>query len=248
MAKGSFVFGVGEMYTTPNAKNPDPIKIGTPQGLSLSFSGDEASVFGNKRFAVARAGTTLDTTATITMGEFQPEFFSRYLFGATKGKGRHKQIEEVVILTDNSGTVSYVADDFDRNLGVIGKDGTRYALVETAPTEFQYTLDKTTGTYTFNAAAATKTVSIRYGQFFPNEGDQYVIKNSLMGSTPSFQLEVVGEFEGKGYCMIFPNVRAISYSMDSTNDGFTAPTLEVVMAVDDDDVLAYIENYDYEVE
>lgn len=250
MARGAFIFGQGDIYTTPNAKNPTPIKVATPQSLDLSISGDVATVFGNQSFAKASASTTKEVTGTITLAEFQPEFVSRYLLGATKAQGRHKQVEDIVELTSTGtpATVSYVAEDFNRDLGVVSRLGVKFTRVASAPAEYEYSLDTTTGTYTFNSAQAGVEVAVRYSQFLENEGTRYILKNSLMGSTPSFRLETVGMFQGKGYGFIFYNCTATSYSQSTTNDGFALPTFEFSASVDENDELGEWQEFDYDVE
>lgn len=250
MAKGAFIFGQGDIFTTPTAKNPTPIKVATPQSLDLSFSGDVATVFGNQSFAKATAGTTKTVTGTITLGEFQPEFVSRYLMGATKTVGRHKQVEDIVVLASagEPATVTYVAEDFNRDLGVVSRLGVKFTRVESSPAIYEYSLDETTGTYTFNTAQANLEVSIRYAQFLENDGSRFVIKNTLMGSTPAFRLETVGMFQGKGYGIILYNCVATSYSQSNTNDGFALPTFEFSASVDENDELGAFEEFDYDVE
>lgn len=250
MAKGAFIFGQGDIFTIPNTKNPTPIKVATPQSLDLSISGDVATVFGNQQFAKASAGTTKEVTGTITFGESQPEFISRYLLSGTKATGRHKQVEDIVDLTaiGEPATVSYVADNFNRNLGVVSRLGVKFTRVDATPSVYEYSLNEETGTYTFNSAQAGVEVSIRYDQFLESEGTRYIFKNTLMGSTPSFRLETTGLFEGKGYGFIFYNCRATSYSQSTTNDGFALPTLEFSASVDENDELGEWQEFDYEVE
>lgn len=247
---GRFIFGQGDIYTTPNVKNPTPIKVATPQSLDLSFSGDVATVFGNKSFAKATASTTKEVTGTITLAEAQPEFISRYLLGGTKRTGRIKQIEDIVELTSSGepAAVKYVAADFNKDLGVVSRLQVRFERVESNPQAYQYSLDEETGTYTFNATQAGVEVYIRYNQLIEDSGETYVLKNTLMGSLPSFRLETTGLFQGAGYAFIFYNCTATSYSQSTTNDGFALPTFEFSASVDCNDELGEWQVFDYDVE
>lgn len=239
MAKGNFIFGAGSMITIPNEANPTPIPVGTPQGADLSFSGNTATVFGNKRFAVATAGTTIEVTGTINLGEGQFELVSKYLFGATKSVGFTTQHNEKVLLTDSSGTVEYVADDFNKDMGVVSTAGIVYTRVDSSATPIakQYKVDEDTGTYTFAASEAGNSVIIRFNSVETNEGDTYTLNNTEMGETPSFVFQLTGKFQGKKYLITLNNCTATSFSLSTSNDGFATPSFEFSASVDDNDVL-----------
>lgn len=235
----NFIFGAGTMVTKPNEENPTPIVIGTPQGADISFSGNNATVFGNKRFAVATAGTTIEVTGTITLGEGQFDLVSKYLFGAEKTVGFTQQNTNKVLLTATEGAVSYVASNFSEDMGVVSTSGIVYDRVASTATleAFQYKIDEDTGTYSFASTEAGNTVVIRFNEELETQGTTYTLNNTEMGETPSFLFQLTGKFQGKKYLITLNNCTATSFNLSTSNDGFASPTFEFSASVDENDVL-----------
>jgi len=100
---------------------------------------------------------------------------------------------EVTIAPPSSGT-------FDKDLGVLnGTTGLPLTRVAMSPATGQYSVDETTGIYTFAAADTTVAMTISYAYAVASTGQKITINQQPIGTNPTFQLDYVSTLYGVTY-------------------------------------------------
>ncbi|MEX7543121.1 hypothetical protein AB0862_035890, partial [Acinetobacter baumannii] len=93
---------------------------------------------------------------------------------------------------------------FVKDLGVTDAKAIPLKRVASAPTTGQYSVDAATGTYTFAAADAGKTVFINFRYSAMVAGAKSITVSNLdMGYTPEFAVDLQRDYKGKFMHMNF---------------------------------------------
>lgn len=200
-----YVFGTGQLYATPPGGGT-PLRFGALQDVGVDFSADTKQLFGQYQFPldVARGKTKIEWQAS--SGQIDVESFNQIYFGQQVTSGQKIQV------FNETGTVPAAADyeivaangaTFFMDLGVYYQDtGLPLKQVSGAPAAAgEYSIDPLTGTYTFNAADASKAVFLNY-LYTGNTGNTLEINQALMGTTPKFQLVLSQTYNGKAFTLV----------------------------------------------
>lgn len=200
-----YVFGTGQLYATPPGGGT-PLRFGALQDVGVDFSADTKQLFGQYQFPldVARGKTKIEWQAS--SGQIDVESFNQIYFGQQVTSGQKIQVfNEAGAIPDDPGPYTVVAANganFFMDLGVYFQDtGLPLVQVASAPTAGQYTIDPSTGTYTFAAGDAGKDVFLNY-LYTGNTGNTLEINQALMGTTPKFQLVLSQTYNGKAFTLV----------------------------------------------
>jgi hypothetical protein len=106
--------------------------------------------------------------------------------------------------------------------------GIQMTRVASAPTAGQYSCDMTTGTYTFSSAdeVAGVKVIISYAYFETTTGNRITAYNQLMGSSPTFRMQLGENYTGNNACLTLYAAIPTKMSWDFKNEDFTVPDFE----------------------
>jgi len=218
-------FGTGQLVAMPVGGGA-PLRIGALQDVSVEFSGDTKSLFGQYQFAIdtARGKTKIEGkigTANIDVAAYNQLFFGQTLSPTTEKRAVASEIGVIpttpfTVTAANGATFFLDTGVYDVLTGLPMKQ------VASAPTTGQYSVNQTTGVYTFAAADTGKSVilSYLYTASTANSGT-LTITNQLMGSSPKFQLVASQLYNGKVFTMILYSCIADKLSMPLKQDDFT---------------------------
>lgn len=229
------VFGGGYLFGIPAGANPTPQVFGAVQDVNVDFGFDFKQLWGSSQFPLeqARAKGKIDIKAG--MGRYDPGLFNQLFFGSTLTTGEKlSAIGETAAIPSTPFTVTVAnAATFSTDLGVFNVNLGRFmARVASAPATGQYSVNTTTGVYTFAAADTGHAVKFYYTYGSASTGSTVTYTNQLMGSSPVFGLALVNSFRGKSLYLTFPAVQSSKLSLPMKQDDFSLPSLD--MSAQDD--------------
>lgn len=239
-----YVFGTGELYTIPVAGGVAR-RFGALQDVSVDFSSDIKQLFGQYQFPldVARGKTKIEGTAKT--GEVDVEAFNSFYFGQTVVAGQTLRVPaEAQAVPASPGPYTVTADEaatFQQDLGVVyAATGVAFVRVTSAPTVGQYSVNESTGVYTFAAADEGEAVLLSYLYDDAATGERLDIGNPLMGSTPKFRLVLSQEYGGKTFTLIFFSCTAGKLSLPLKQDDYLIGDLSFQAQANDQNRIGYM--------
>jgi hypothetical protein len=175
-----------------------PFNVGYVNELSIDMSFDSKQLYGQNQFPLVVARGTAKTSGKIKAATRSGRALNMLLGGtwttgtqygltqtaATAIPATPFQITPVV---PNSGT-------FDHDCGVVNAaTGEPFNLVASGPVAGQYSVNNSTGTYTFSSADNVSAISVKISLVYKwttgATGQFQIIQNNLIGTTPTFQLD-----------------------------------------------------------
>lgn len=184
--------GVGFLTLVPDATNPSPAQIAILQDLSLTLKPSVKKLYGENKFPVDSFAGPTDVSGKFKFASWGGMQFAA-LLGLNAVTGRHAGIrDEAGAIPSSSAYTITVAQGatFYRDVGVIySATGTPFTRVASAPAAGQYSLNETTGVYTFASADAGLAVKISYWYTQSGAGKTVTVTNEAMGTSPVFSLE-----------------------------------------------------------
>lgn len=234
-----YAFGAGQLYVTPTADalgvavaNPTPLKLMDLQEGSLENSAELKKLYGQNSFPVAVGVGKRDISVKVKPARILASVWNTLFFGQTLAAGLIANYTDtagvaipatpyqVTVTPPNSGT--YVAD-----LGVIDANGQPMKRVASAPATGQYSVNTSTGQYTFAAADTAKTVYINFQYSATVTGAQkQTVQNLPMGYAPTFKADLTVSYLGKNTTFSFPACIASKMGMSFKNEDFAIPEFE----------------------
>lgn len=200
-------FGTGVLYGTPNAgnlpTNPTPIRL-LLQENSIEFKGDLKKLWTQSQFPIAKARGKVDVTGKAKIVNFDPDPINQLFFAQNIAAGMvipvDRELAAIPSVSTFTITVSHGAN-FDQDNGVQFTNGSAAGAllikVASGPTTGQYTVNTTTGVYTFAAADNSLGVAISYTYTNSTRGKTITLTNQLMGYAPEIAMDFWNTFRNK---------------------------------------------------
>jgi len=226
-------FGAGQFWCKPNAgdlvANPTPIRLATLQEVSMEFSAEMKELYGENQYPETVAIGKRKIQGKAKIGRWNTTALNQMMFSGTQSAGM-----DIVNVNESSaipGTPFHVivanAAHFVEDLGVTYQNGTPFIRVASGPAVGQYSVDETTGTYTFAAADTLETVNISYLSVLnPAGGTTLEIDNQIMGYGPVFQAVFRASFRQQECNIVLQACIAGKLSLQSKVDDFTVPEID----------------------
>jgi hypothetical protein len=251
MAAGGqqFSFGSGYLYGLPlNGVQLTPVLLGTLQDVTYDISSSTKELFGQNQFAVAVGRGQAKFTGKAKMGSFSAEMWSTFFFGVgSDGSAAPTTVGAILGVDKEIGTTStntyqfanHASGTFDLNLGVYyTASGLYLTEAASAPAVGQYSVNLSTGTWTFNssdtAANAAGGITVAY-TWLPTAPTQLImaINNNAfpMGSAPTFEIVHHVPYQTGNTSMTVKVYGAMSskLSFGFKNTDFTVPDIDFSM-------------------
>jgi hypothetical protein len=185
-------FGSGTMIgRRTGVSNPTPSFFGVLQDIQIDFDRTLKELIGNMAFAVDVAPAAMKITGKAKFATIQANAINDLFFGQTlaASSGFSMAVPETASIpaTPYQVTTSHAAA-FLADLGVFfALTGVQLKRVASSPITGQYSVNESTGVYTFAAADTLLSVNIYY-EYTVTSMNQISISNQLMGVGPSFAL------------------------------------------------------------
>jgi hypothetical protein len=165
-------------------------QFGVLQEVSIDFDFTTKELYGQFQFPVAVARGQGKITGRARFARVLGNLYSDIFFGATPAVGQYgiSEIEAAVVPATPSYTVTVAqAASFQDDLGVFFANNNAFKRVTTPSATGEYSVNETTGVYTFAAADAGKAILISYAYNITAVGKKITITNQFQGFTPTFQ-------------------------------------------------------------
>lgn len=245
----AFEFGAGEIWGTDFTVTPNvPVRFGALQGATVDFEFTQKELHSSKQFPVAIGRGLGKVTGKAESAQISGAMFSRIFFNLQPTTGMRQIVSgeaaTVPALTPFTITVAN-ATGFLADLGV-RYSSTQLPLtpVAASPAVGQYTVNTTTGVYTFNASDASAAVLIDYTFSQTTSGKLITITNQLLGATPQFRLNLRQSFNYLG------TVKEMSLQLNACMSSklgivtkltdFTIPSFDFQAFADSADIIGYL--------
>lgn len=241
-----YLFGAGKIHVTPIQDvygnpiiNGTPVEVGVVQSVSVDISYDLKELYGRGQFAVDAARGKGSIKCKATMGRINGALLNSIFFGGVLSEGGITAVAQTIngevipagaIVTPtvpNMGT-------FVKDLGVTDGKAIPLKRVASAPVTGQYSVNETTGAYTFATADTAKTVFISFKYSAMVAGAKSGLVNNLdMGYTPEFGVDLMRDYKGKFMGMEFFRCVSNKLAFSSKQDDYDLPEFEFQPMADD---------------
>jgi hypothetical protein len=189
-------FGAGALWgnrTDVTGSGIGPDQFGILQDVQIDWDWQTKELWGQFQFPLDIARGQGKITGKAKFARIFGAIYGDLFFGQTPASGQvtvaENETATVPATTPYTVTVGNAANYVD-DLGVFyatgGNAGNRFTRVTTPSAAGQYSVNTTTGIYTFAAADAGAAVLVSY-LYNNNAGKKLVLTNQLMGYTPSFK-------------------------------------------------------------
>lgn len=182
------VFGPGAIFVQrTDITNATPVNIGKANEFQLDQQFSKKELYGQSQFPLFVARGTAKFTAKAKSALVSGIALNSAFFGQTMAAGQQATaLSESGTIATGAVTVANHAS-FIADLGVVyAATGLPLTYVASAPAVGQYTV--TAGVYGFNSGDNGKAVFITYTYAVSGAGQQVLLSNPLLGTTPTFQL------------------------------------------------------------
>jgi hypothetical protein len=189
-------FSVGAMWgerTDVTGSGIGPRQFGIVQGTTIDFDFTDKPLFGQLQWPVALGRGQGKITGKVETAQLNMLLWADIFFGLTPTSGQFAVSQEeaatipaspFAVTVANAGT--YV-DDLGVSYAAGIAAGDRFNRVTSGPAVQQYSVNASTGVYTFAAADTGKAVRISYSYTIAATGSQLTLTAQLQGFTPSWK-------------------------------------------------------------
>lgn len=232
-------FGSGIVLAAPQtssgnpAPNPTPQGVGVLQNVKMTLGADIKTLFGQSQWAVDSAVGKRSIKGTFEFAQLSNDLMSQLFFGDATTTGAVSTTiypGEAHTIPAVSGpytiTVTNAADTPLVDYGVTyALTGVPFQKVASLTAAGQYTVNLTTGVYTFDSADASALILINYSWTITG-GSTLTTAQHPMGYGPVVALNIVFEYEGGGIGFYLPNVRLGKIDAATKLDDYTMYTVD----------------------
>jgi hypothetical protein len=234
-----FHFGSGRLIAKASGSNPTPVPFGTLQDCSLDLGFDIKRLMGENNFPVDIGRSGGKITGKAKVGQINLGLYDACLLGATSGVATG----QTLISDRQSGTIPATpfiltptvpsSGTYVEDLGVIlVSTATIMQRVASSPTTGQYSVNESTGAYTFAAADTGLAVLITYAYTITG-GFTVAIENKLQGSAPVFSLSLFNSRNANGLYVKLYKAVGTKLTFPFTNEDFLKHDFEFEAFADD---------------
>ncbi|MFX5094586.1 hypothetical protein ABTC58_08630 [Acinetobacter baumannii] len=241
-----YSFGVGNLFATPlsdaygaQIAKPTSFELGILQDNSVDFSFDVKELYGQGQFPVDIARGKGKITGKAKVARLNGLLVNSILFGQAMSTGSATAVARSLTATPVpvGGTVTPTppnAGVFVADLGVTNAKAVPLIRVKSAPAAGQYSVDESTGAYTFATADANLPVFINYRYSTTMAGAKSsTVMNLPMGEAPSFSLDLHKEYHGKILTLHLLKCVSTKMSLAGKQDDYDTPEFEFQAFADD---------------
>lgn len=196
--------GSGRLFVRPTAgnlaANPTPLQGFTVQDVSIDIAGEIKELRGQNQFPDDTATVDKKLSGKFGIGRKDLTMFNQIFSADTvssTGQSVVPNFATTVAATPFVTTIVPPASGtFQFDLGVYYTGtGIEFIRVASGPTVGQYSVNESTGAYTFAAADTLIAVSISYSYTLSGHGATYQINNQTIGYGPQIEVWIVDTYQ-----------------------------------------------------
>jgi len=228
-----YSFGSGVLLgTRTDVANATPINFGLVQEVTIEETATVKELTGQYQRPVAIARGTIKTTGKAKVARISGMAFASLYYGVTPQLGQiatsYAEGPTAIPGTPYQITVANAANYAD-DAGVINAaTGLPMQLVPSSPGSGQYSINPSTGVYTFSSAdnLANVMVLISYTYTISGSGQKIAVANQLLGTTPTFKAKFFTTFQGQGISLQLNNCTSNKLSFGTKLEDFIMPEFD----------------------
>ena len=241
-------FGTGQVFAVPTGQTtPTPIQFGVLQDISIDFDATVKELVGQSQFAVALARGEIKVSGKAKYARMSAQAYNNIFFNQTLGTVGSGLQTLTPVSPGEAGTVGGAStysiqvthhSAFVADLGVTAvATGVQYTRVSPSSevAGVSYSVVPSTGTYTFAAGDTTLAMIINYS-YTAATGTLITITNQLMGTTPTFSLQLYEAFTNVGVLgnatLILNSCTSKKLGLAFKNQDWTMTDMDFVAGVD----------------
>ncbi|MDE2101879.1 MAG: hypothetical protein KGL39_31830 [Patescibacteria group bacterium] len=232
MGVNRYSFGSGLAFMRPvggnQPTNPTPIQLATLQDISLDISTTIKELRGQYQFPDDVAQGEGKVSGKAKFGQFNAITLANAI-GQSVSVGRKRFVQEAATVPA-SIPFTYVttnAAKFVADYGVVyTATGLPLTAVATVTAAGQYSVNVSTGTYTFDTSDASAAVTIAYEYNDTTAGSTVAMLNQLQGYGPSLELYLNQPYNGDSKDMRLFNVKISKISRPTKNGDYVITELD----------------------
>jgi len=233
------VFGIGILTLTPSSANPTPARLGIIKDVSLDIGGDPVELYGEKQFPMDVAIGKRTIGGKGKFANYSADIVATALSVSTTTGSRIGIIDEAGTPTANTLTVTNGAT-FAEDLGVIRvSTGLPMVRVASGPATGQYSVNTTTGVYTFAAGDSNPPCLFSYTYTGAAAGKTATVTNTLMGAATTYGLNLHNTYKTKNIGVRLPAIVVPKLSFGFKNEGHSEFDFEFKAFADASGNVAY---------
>lgn len=238
MAK-KIVFGSGSLWgVQTGVANPTPAKFAALQGCAIDIGFSTKELFGQHNFPITVARGAGKISVKASSASFQARAFNDLFFNGQLNTGKlMTALDEAASIPAAAGPYTITVANgatYAGDLGVIDKaTGSLMKRVAAAPATGEYSVNTTTGVYTFASADAQKPVLISYQYNVAASGNTIIISQQLLGSAPKFKAVLSTKYDGQQLDLQLNACVATKLSFATKQEDFAMPDFEFSAFADD---------------
>lgn len=225
-------FGPGSLYGIPSGGST-PFRFGAIQDFSMDIAASTKELFGQYQLPLLVQRGTMKPTGKAKAAQINAAVFNSIFFGQTTANTgvMNTSVDESATIPSSTAYTVQAANHltFVADLGVTyAATGLPFQLVTTVAAIGQYSVNTSTGTYTFYLGDSGVAIKINY-TYTTTTGTILTINNQLLGTTPVFQLVFNQITNGNQTTLTFPCVTSNKFSFATKLEDFTIPEFDVSM-------------------
>lgn len=237
-----YSFGSGKLIGRRNdIANGPAVNFGLLQECSLDFTYTVKELYGQYQYPVAIARGTAKTTGKAKVASLSGVAYNALFFGQVLTAGQigfaYAEAGAVPAVSTYTITVANAAN-FLADYGVAYvANAIPFTKVTSAPAIGQYSVNETTGVYTFNASDANAAVLLSYTYNITGTGERITISNQLLGTNPTFSIAFGTTFQGKSASLVLNSCMSNKLSMGTKLEDFVTPEFDFNAFADANNVI-----------
>jgi hypothetical protein len=240
-------FGAGAVWgerTDVTGSGIGPRQFGVLQDIQINFDWTDKELYGQLQFPVAIARGQGKITGKAKFAQILGLLYSDIFFGLTPATGQFAvaQLESATVPAATPYTVTAAnAASYNDDLGVVyAGSGKRLNRVTTPSAAGQYSVNFSTGIYTFSAADASAALLLSYTYNIATSGSKITLTNQLMGATPTFKATFYTTYNGNGTALRLNACTANKLSLPTKVDTWTISELDFSAFADASGTIGYL--------
>lgn len=240
-------FGSGAVWgerTDVTGSGIGPRQFGVLQDIQIDFDWTDKELYGQLQFPVAIARGQGKITGKAKFAQILGLLYSDIFFGLAPATGQFavSQLEAATVPASTPFTVAAAnASSYNDDLGVVyAGTGKRFNRVTTPAAAGQYSVNFSSGVYTFSSADASAALLISYTYNVATSGSKLAITNQVMGMTPTFKATFYTTYSGNGTALRLNACTANKMSLPTKLDTWTISELDFMAFADASGTIGYL--------
>lgn len=225
----AYNFGVGNLYITPSTANATPVLCGVLKDVNVSTSFEQKSLYGQFQFPIDSARGQGKMSIKAKNSLINGGTIYSVLAGASPTVGSEIGVANESATVPATSPYTRVVSNgatFKSDLGIFNVTKNKFMSRGSSVATNTYTVNETTGTYTFDAGNSSDVLQISYSYTSTTVGYTTSLSNQLMGAGTTFSVRLFNQFKANSFGILLYAVTFSKFDMGFKQSDYTEQDLE----------------------